>query len=132
MIDAYTIGLFAMDGVSEHAGLDVGPGDARETEGSGETLVTLRIVVLESDLDLDGFDEVTLLSLHFGTTAGDGFTGGVGEDLVDGLVEEGRVQLVRHGTKLQNVCCYRVRYCFYRVVKGRDDNSLLTKRDMIC
>ena len=89
VINTDTIGLFAMGSVSEHAGLDVGPGDAGETEGSRETLVTLRIVVLESDLDLDRFSEVTLLSFHFDTSAGDGLAGGVGEDLIDGLVEEG-------------------------------------------
>jgi hypothetical protein len=36
----------------------------RKTDGSGETLVTLRIIVLEADLELDGFEEVTLLGLE--------------------------------------------------------------------
>jgi len=35
-----------------------------ETDGSGETLVTLRIIVLEADLELDGLEEVTLLGLE--------------------------------------------------------------------
>lgn len=30
-------------------------------DGSGETLVTLRIIVLEADLELDGLEEVSLL-----------------------------------------------------------------------
>jgi hypothetical protein len=91
---ADTIGLLTMGGISEHAALDVGTGDGRKTEGSGESLVTLRIVVLKGDLDLNGFSEVTLLSLEFLTTLGDGFTGGEGQDVLDGLVEEGGVQLV--------------------------------------
>jgi hypothetical protein len=42
----------------------VGAGDDRETNGSGETLVTLRIIVLEADLKLDCFEEVPLLCLE--------------------------------------------------------------------
>jgi hypothetical protein len=41
----------------------VGAGNDRETDGSGETLITLRIIVLEADLEFDGFEEVTLLGL---------------------------------------------------------------------
>jgi len=41
----------------------VGTGNNRETYGSGETLVTLRIIVLEADLEFDGFEEVSLLGL---------------------------------------------------------------------
>ena len=39
-------------------------GDNRETNGSGETLVTLGIVVLEADLEFDGFEEVSLLGFE--------------------------------------------------------------------
>ena len=39
-------------------------GDDRELDGSGETLVTLRIIVLEADLEFDGFEEVSLLGLE--------------------------------------------------------------------
>jgi hypothetical protein len=39
-------------------------GDDRETDGSGETLVTLGIIVLEADLEFDGFEEVSLLGLE--------------------------------------------------------------------
>jgi hypothetical protein len=42
----------------------VGTGNDRQTDGSGETLVTLGIIVLETDLELDGFEEVTLLRLE--------------------------------------------------------------------
>jgi hypothetical protein len=40
-----------------------GPGDGRQLDGSAETLVTLRVIVLEADLELDGLEEVTLLGL---------------------------------------------------------------------
>jgi hypothetical protein len=38
-------------------------GNNGETDGSGETLVTLGIIVLEADLKFDGFEEVSLLGL---------------------------------------------------------------------
>jgi len=38
-------------------------GKGRELDGSGETLVTLGVVVLEADLELDGLEEVPLLGL---------------------------------------------------------------------
>ena len=41
-----------------------GAGNDREADGSGETLVTLRIIVLEADLEFDGLEEVTLLGLE--------------------------------------------------------------------
>jgi hypothetical protein len=42
----------------------VGAGNNRETDGSRETLVTLRIIVLETDLEFDSFEEVSLLGLR--------------------------------------------------------------------
>lgn len=39
-------------------------GDDRQTDGSGETLVTLGVIVLETDLELDGLEEVSLLRLE--------------------------------------------------------------------
>lgn len=38
-------------------------GKGRELDSSGETLVTLGVVVLEADLELDGLEEVPLLGL---------------------------------------------------------------------
>jgi len=38
-------------------------GDDWETDGSGETLVTLGIIVLEADLEFDSLEEVALLCL---------------------------------------------------------------------
>ena len=47
-------------------------GDVGQLDGSGETLVPLRVVVLETDLELDGLDEVASF-----------FAIGVGEKLLD-------------------------------------------------
>ena len=85
-----------MSGVSKDTALDVGPGDSRETEGSGETLVTLGVVVLKGDLALDGLGEVPLLSLDLFSTLLDGLSGGEGEDVIDSLGEELGVKLVGH------------------------------------
>jgi len=40
-----------------------GTGNGGELDGSRETLVTLGVVVLEADLELDGLEEVPLLGL---------------------------------------------------------------------
>jgi hypothetical protein len=42
----------------------VGSGDNRKADRSGETLITLGIIVLEADLELDGLEEVPLLRLQ--------------------------------------------------------------------
>lgn len=42
----------------------VGAGDDRELDGARETLVTLGVIVLEADLELDGLEEVTLLGVE--------------------------------------------------------------------
>ena len=41
-----------------------GAGDNGQTDGSGETLITLGIIVLEADLEFDGLEEVPLLRLQ--------------------------------------------------------------------
>lgn len=46
--------LYAPDG-------HVGTRDSRQTDGARETLVTLGVVVLQTDLKLDGLEEVPLL-----------------------------------------------------------------------
>jgi hypothetical protein len=96
VLNTNTIGLFAMDGISKHAALDIGAGDGRKAEGTGETLVPLGIVVLQGDLDLNGLSEVTLLSLKFSTVLGDGFTGGEGKNVIDRLLQERGVKFIRH------------------------------------
>jgi len=41
----------------------VGAGDRGQLDGAGETLVTLGVIVLEADLELDRLEEVALLGL---------------------------------------------------------------------
>lgn len=41
----------------------VGAGDGRQLDSARETLVTLGIIVLQADLELDGLEEVALLGL---------------------------------------------------------------------
>jgi hypothetical protein len=55
-----------------------GPGDGGQLDGSAETLVTLRVIVLETDLELNGLDEVALLGL-----------GGVLKELLDVRTDAG-------------------------------------------
>merc|ERR1719498_1661812 len=101
VVDADAVGLLAMDGVTEDAALEVGAGDGGELEGSGETLLTSGVVVLEGDLALDGLDEVALLALELLSGLGDGLTAGEGKDVGDSLVKEGRVKLVGHGYEVK-------------------------------
>ena len=76
-------------------------GDDRELDGSGETLVTLRIIVLEADLEFDSFEEISLLGLErvlkkaldVGTHSGCGETS---------------VQALRRGEQWQNRITYRL------------------------
>lgn len=42
----------------------VGTGDRRQLDGARETLVTLRVIVLKADLELDGLKKVTLLGVE--------------------------------------------------------------------
>jgi hypothetical protein len=42
----------------------VGAGDGRQLDGARETLVTLGVVVLQTDLKLNGLVEVTLLLIE--------------------------------------------------------------------
>jgi hypothetical protein len=93
VVNTNTIGLLTMSSISEDAALEVGARNGRKLEGSGETLLTLRIVILKSYLKFNGFYEVTLLSLEFFSSLGDGLTMSICEDIIDTLLEEGRVKL---------------------------------------
>lgn len=91
--------------VTENADGHVGARDTGKLDGARETLVTLRVVVLEADLELDGLKEVALLLLvgvleqllHILTHASDRdlrHDGGVGLPITRGEV------LVRLGVSL--------------------------------
>jgi len=62
-IDAVVLGTIDIVLVTEDADGHVRARDARELDGAAETLVTLRVIVLEADLELDGLEEVALLLL---------------------------------------------------------------------
>jgi len=57
----FRFGLAYIVLVTENADGHVGAGNAGQLDGTRETLVTLGIVVLETDLELDGLQEVALL-----------------------------------------------------------------------
>jgi len=89
-----------MSCVSKHAAFNVGTGNCGEAKGAGKTLVTLGVVVLESDLDLDRLSKVPLLPFHLFGTLGDGFTACKRKDVSDALLKECGVQLVGHDRKI--------------------------------
>ena len=62
-VDAVVLSTIDVVLVTENADGHVGARDGRELDGSRETLVTLGVVVLEADLELDGLEEVPLLGL---------------------------------------------------------------------
>lgn len=49
--------------VTEDADAHVWTRDARELDGARETLVTLRVIVLEADLEFDRLEEVSLFGI---------------------------------------------------------------------
>jgi len=51
-----------VSGIGENADGHPGSGDVGELDGSGESLVSLRVVVLKTNLELDGLNEVPLLA----------------------------------------------------------------------
>lgn len=62
-VDTAVLGTVEIMLVTENADGHVGAGNGGQLDGAGETLITLGIVVLEADLELDGLEEVTLLGL---------------------------------------------------------------------
>ncbi len=48
-------------GVTEHADVHAGAGGVRQANGTAETLVALRVVLLETNLKLDSLDKLPLL-----------------------------------------------------------------------
>jgi hypothetical protein len=62
-IDTMVLGTVNVVLVTENANAHARTGKGGELDGSGETLVTLGVVVLEADLEFDGLEEVPLLGL---------------------------------------------------------------------
>jgi len=59
--DTGLLGLLTMHGITENADLHAGARHMGKLHGTGETLVTLGIVILQANLEIDGFHEITLL-----------------------------------------------------------------------
>ena len=77
-IDATNIdllGLVTVDGSTDETDLSVGGGDVGESDGTVETLILFGVVVSESDLEFDGFSELSLLFVvdHIGNSLLEGF-----------------------------------------------------------
>ena len=81
-VDIEGTGTIAIGGVTEDAELEAGLARVPQDNGGLETLVTGRVIVLQTNLELDGFDEVPLL----------GF-GGVLQQLLDGTTQSFGLQL---------------------------------------
>ena len=62
-VDTTVLGTVDIVLVTENADGHVGARDTGKLDGARETLVTLGVVVLEADLELDGLQEVALLLL---------------------------------------------------------------------
>jgi hypothetical protein len=62
-VDLDVLGLddVEMLGISDKADLKAGAGDVGKTDGTSETLILLWVVVLKTDLKLNGLGELSLL-----------------------------------------------------------------------
>jgi hypothetical protein len=54
-------GIINVLGITENADVHAGAGGVGEADGTTETLVALRVVLLQTDLKFDGLDELPLL-----------------------------------------------------------------------
>jgi hypothetical protein len=57
------LGLITVESITKNTNSHVRTGNVGELDGTRETLITLRIVVLQTDLEFNGFSELTLLLL---------------------------------------------------------------------
>lgn len=63
-VDSELLGGLTVSGISENADLHSGSGEVWESHGTSETLVSLSIVVLETDLEFDSLNELSRLLLR--------------------------------------------------------------------
>jgi len=75
------LSLVAMEGITKNTHGHLGAGNVGELDGTRETLITLGIIVLETDLELDGLGELPLLLLGGNLNGADGFSHGGNADL---------------------------------------------------
>jgi hypothetical protein len=94
LVNAELVSFFAMFLVTKNTDAGVGARNNRELESSGETLISGRIVVLQSNLKFDGLGELAHLSLELSTLlVGDSLTTGEGENVGDGRIQKIAVEL---------------------------------------
>jgi hypothetical protein len=67
-----------MLGITKHADLHLGAGDMGQLNGAAETLVLLWVIVLETNLKLNGLGELPVLFLAISNNLGDGFLESLG------------------------------------------------------
>jgi hypothetical protein len=67
--------------ISKHAHPHLGARNVRQLNGAAETLVFLRVIVLQTDLKFDGLHELPVLLLGSSDNRGDGLPEGVALEL---------------------------------------------------
>ena len=105
---AELLGLLDVHIVTEHAHLHVGAGHGGKLEGAIEALVLPRIVVLKSNLKLNGLGKLALLARKGLAVLGDLLALGEGENAVNGLRKKVCVDL-RHFVVVCGLLC-KVRF----------------------
>jgi hypothetical protein len=104
VVNADALRFFAVLRVTEHAQLELGPGDGGQGNRAVETLVLLRVVLLQPDLKLDRFRELTRLGFAAFQNIGDGLAEGVGGELAVCLKRVWGVRRVGCGSVVGAVC----------------------------
>lgn len=80
-LDVVGLGFIAVLLVSQNADGHLGSGNIPQSDGSRETLIFLGIIVLQRNLEFDGFDELPLLLLALSKDGVDAFQQGISRDL---------------------------------------------------
>jgi hypothetical protein len=88
-LQAQVLGTIEIVLVTNDANAHTRARNVGKADGAGETLVTLRVIVLQTDLELDGLEEVTLLGVL-----------GVVQKLLDILTHSGDCDLRHDGDSL--------------------------------
>jgi len=92
LINSELLGALAVLGVTEDANGGVELWHVGKSEGAGETLVSLGIVVLQSDLQLNGLDEFTHLALDLSAFEIDLLSLREFEEIIDGRSQKFAVE----------------------------------------
>ena len=80
-VDAVTSRFFAVLGVTEDAHLELRARNSRQLDGTVETLILLRIIVLQTNLKFNGLDKLARLLLGLFQAKGHALLEGIGVEL---------------------------------------------------